>query len=165
MPAPAMATAMTAPSPMQMPVLAMPSVSMPEPVMPSVAVAQQHSPYEGFSSFAKDDKPLTIDDIVKGLSRSQARRQPQPVEPPPMPKVEPIYENVEPIEPPAPAPQSVPHVPSPAYAAAPVMAAQRPVAEVHTDVPAFIEALLAGDRERCFHMLREVARTGGDTEA
>ena len=36
--------------------------------------------------------------------------------------------------------------------------------EIHHDVPAFIEALLSGDRDTVFGMLRQVNRSGGDSE-
>ena len=95
---------------------------------------------EGFRSFAQAES-LTIDDIVKGLSRetqhAAAPAYEAPVEPVIVPGTERIQEE--------------------APAAAPMM-------EVHHDVPAFIEALLSGDRDQVFGMLRQVNRTGGDSE-
>jgi len=75
--------------------------------------------------------------------------------------VEPIYENVEPVY------ENVEPIREPVISLPPVAArALYPaVPEVPAETPVFIEAMLAGERERCFGMLREVARSGGDPEA
>ena len=52
-----------------------------------------YSSYNGFKSFAHNGA-LSIDDIVKGLSHLNS---PVPSSQPPVSRVEPIYENVEPI--------------------------------------------------------------------
>ena len=51
---------------------------------------REYSPYEGFKSFAKGGA-LTIEDIVRGLSRQSS------LESRPNPGTEPVYEKVEPI--------------------------------------------------------------------
>ena len=125
-----------------------------------------YSPYEGFKSLAQEGA-LTIDDIVKGLSKMPANYRPfaeTPAPPVAAPRteliyenVEPIYENVEPIRTEAPAPMSAPVAPI----ARPAAVTTAPPAQV----PAFLDALLRGDREATFGMLREVVRNGGDAEA
>lgn len=101
---------------------------------------------EGFRSFAQG-KELTIDDVVKALSRETGHTE--PVQVPHTEEVE--IPHTEPIAHAAPAPVAAP-------------APRAPEMEVHHDVPAFISALLAGDRDTVFSMLREVNRTGGDSE-
>ena len=135
-------------------------------VMRATQSPAAYSPYEGFKSFA-DEGALTIDDIVKGLSKMPASYRPfaeAPVAPAVAPKtepiyehVEPIYENVEPIRAEAPAPMSAPVAPI----ARPAAVTTAPPAQV----PAFLDALLRGDREATFGMLREVVRNGSDAEA
>jgi len=73
--------------------------------------------------------------------------------------VEPIYENVEPVT-----PVMRQEVPARARQSS-TSATRQATPEIPAEAPAFIEALLAGDRERTFGMLREVARSGGDPEA
>jgi len=98
---------------------------------------------EGFRSFAQSES-LTIDDIVKGLSRESAQQAPAHAAPE-------AHTNVEPVV--APYTERIQEPAAPAAAM-----------EIHHDVPAFIEALLAGDRDQVFGMLRNVNRTGGDSE-
>jgi len=94
---------------------------------------------EGFRSFAQAES-LTIDDIVKGLSRETGHAEPAY-----MAHTEPvIVPGTERIQ--------------------PEMPREAPVMEVHHDIPAFLEALLSGDRDQVFGMLRNVNRTGGDSE-
>ncbi len=130
--------------------------------------ASRYSAYEGFKSFAREGA-LSVEDIVKGLSRSSAPRAPQ-TEPvyenvesiydtvePIYDSVEPVYESVEPIEAPMPrASQPAPRPPAPA---------PRQAAPVAPEVPSFIETLISGSREQAFAMLREIMRTTGDAEA
>lgn len=98
---------------------------------------------EGFRSFAQSNT-LTIDDIVKGLSRESAAPAPE------------MQQNVEPVT----VPYTEP-IEAPAQAApAPAM----PTMDIHHDIPAFIHALLAGDRDTVFGMVRHINRTGGDAE-
>ena len=158
------AVALNAPAPEQERAPAPPPVMQrahapapPKPSMPTQA-PPNYSRYEGFRSFAQGSA-LTIDDIVKGLSRAK-QVPPAPhtepiytdVEPvydhvePIEDKVEPIYENVEPIR------DNV----EPIMASAP--AAPAP------EVPNFLEALIAGDRTKVFGMLRDTIRGGGDAE-
>jgi hypothetical protein len=90
--------------------------------------------YHGFKTYAQDGGTLTIDDIVKGLSRAPMAEEPVG---PPMPPVIPVAA-------PAPAPQ---------------------VASVPHEVPGFIAALLEGQREQVFAVIRDINKAGGDTEA
>src|SRR3989344_525707 len=108
-----------------------------------------YSSYEGFKSFAKNGA-LSLDDIVKGLARSQS-----PVPPAPTPfgselrpqasrvyaNVEPIYENVEPIT--ADTARDTVPVSAPAH------------------IRGFTAALVEGDREAVFAGLRQHVRGGG----
>ena len=150
------------------PAHAAPSVHAPAP-MPSRPAPRATSPhghfsaYEGFKSYAREGA-LTIEDIVKGLSREPSAAPAPHVEPiyenvePVYDHVEPVYENVEPVyqnvEPVAPAP-TVTRTARPRAEAAPVAA----------EVPAFIEVIVAGNREQAFAMLRSTIRSGGDAEA
>lgn len=147
------------------PALAAPSIPFPSPVIavapkpaytPTMSSTGGYSSYEGFKSFAREGA-LSIEDIVKGLSKVPSDFRPfaAPVAPSAAPRVEPIYENVEPIY------DRVEPIREeylePARAVAPSVIAPH--------IPAFLEALLAGDREAVFSMLRTEARSGGDTEA
>jgi hypothetical protein len=110
-----------------------------------------YSTYDGFRSFGNG--ALTIDDIVKGLSResASARRAPAPapaheehaatayedrVSAAPMPRVE---------------------VPRPA-------APKHEPVTVSAEVPQMLEAILHGNREAAFAMLRDVVRSGASAE-
>jgi hypothetical protein len=128
---------------------------------PAPEAASTYSAYQGFKSFGRDGA-LTIDDIVKGLSRQKSVHQVSASNAEPVyehveeinDRVEPIYENVEEI---APAAQR------PAGAARPQAskAAPAPAAEV----PAFLALVLAGDRDGAFSMIRSIVREGGDAES
>jgi hypothetical protein len=115
-------------------------MSMPytEPI--TIPEPRTYSTYDGFSSLGNKGA-LTIDDIVKGLSR----------------------------ETPAPAPRAVPEQKTetgfvmpgqeaPARAAA-------PSAPISADVAAFVSAIVSGNRDAAFGMLRDTIRGGGDAEA
>ena len=114
------------------------------PAAPAPESFRGYTSNEGFRSFAQAEA-LTIDDIVKGLSRETGSEPTEAymtreshVEPVIVPGTERIQE----------------------AAPTPVMETM----EIHHDVPAFIEALLSGDRDQVFGMLRNVNRTGGDSE-
>ena len=92
-----------------------------------------YSPHEGFRSFASGGA-LTIDDIVKGLSRESEMELTRG-----------------PVEIPAPA----------AHAEAPVAKNERAYSD---NIPGFIEALINGDRDHVFGTVRTIAKNGGDTE-
>jgi hypothetical protein len=108
-----------------------------------------YSAHDGFRSFAAGEG-LTIDDIVKGLSREIEQKHVHEA-PAPMPVHQEIMQSAH-EEAPAPAPRYVP-------AAAPV------AAPMNADVRDFIAALLNGDRDTVFGMIRSMARQGEDTEA
>ncbi len=95
------------------------------------------STYDGFRSFGSDSA-LTIDDIVKGLTR-------QPVQVAPAPEVR--HEEV--VAP-------VAHV---------AEARHQVYKDVPTDVRGFIAGLIQGDRDGVFAILRNVVRGGGDVQA
>ncbi len=109
--------------------------------------------HDGFKSFATSEA-LSIDDIVKGLAR--------------MPENAPVFQareqeahaNVEPIHP-SPVQYAAPEAPV-AAAPAPAKAEGTPISD---NVHDFIKALLDGDRDTVFGMVRKIAREGGDTEA
>lgn len=109
------------------------ATAMPAKSVVSVPEARVHSPHEGFRSFATGGA-LTIDDIVKGLSReSEMELTRGPIESPaPVARVE------------APAPKN-----APAYS---------------DNIPGFIEALINGDRDHVFGTVRNIAKQGGNTE-
>jgi hypothetical protein len=101
-----------------------------------------YSAYDGFKSFATNGA-LSIEDIVKGLSRSHAeafqRNRKEGLEP--ETRTEPVYDLVEPIE----EPKAVP-----ATAAA-----------EGTSIHSFLASLIAGDRTGVFAGLREHTQKGG----
>lgn len=118
------------------------------PVMETAAPVQSTLAREGFKSFASGDA-LTIDDIVKGLSRESGMVFSQHVEAEAAPVME-----VAPVEPVAPvAPVQMQAAPAPA-----------PVIAYSDDVSSFLGALLTGDRETVFGTLRSVNRAGGDAQ-
>lgn len=109
------------------------------PVQRSVAAAPApaapvYSPHEGFRSFATGGT-LTIDDIVKGLSRESGME----------------LERSAPIAPVAP------------QVEAPARASQETRAYAD-NISGFIEALVNGDREHVFATVRNVSKQGGDPQ-
>lgn len=111
--------------------------------MPAVAPSRTELTGDGFKRFASADA-LTIDDIVKGLSRESGMNissEPAPVEPAP--------EYV------APAPVERAEAPAPRAA----------VADVHPEVPGFIAAILEGQRDQVFGLIRELNQAGHDVES
>ena len=116
------------------------------PVTP--AKPSGYSAHDGFRSFAAGEG-LTIDDIVKGLSREIEQKHVHEA-----PAHQEVMQSVREEAPAAaaPAPRYVP-------AAAPV------ATPMNADVRDFIAALLNGDRDTVFGMIRSMARQGEDTEA
>lgn len=109
---------------------------------PAVSAAPRgYDAHDGFRSFAAGDG-LTIDDIVKGLAREMEQKHAAAPMPVPAPE-----------ETPAPAPQVMQEAPAP-----------QPPAAITGDVRDFIKALLDGDRDTVFGMIRTKARSGEDTE-
>lgn len=113
------------------------------PVKPS-----GYNVHDGFRSFAAGEG-LTIDDIVKGLSREIEHKH----EAAAVPSHQEVMQAVREEAPVAPVPRYVP-------AAAPAAAAP-----INENVRDFIAALLNGDRDTVFGMIRSMARQGEDTEA
>jgi hypothetical protein len=116
--------------------------------------------HDGFRSFAAGEG-LTIDDIVKGLSREIEQKHETHAAPVVAPTHQEVMQAV--YEAPTPAPEYVP-----APVAAPVYQAPKPVAAMapmNADVRDFVAALLNGDRDTVFGMIRSMARQGQDTEA
>lgn len=118
------------------------------PAAPTKATG--YNAHDGFRSFAASEG-LTIDDIVKGLSREIEQKQ---VYEAPAPTHQEVMQAVQ-EETPAPAAPAPRYVPAAAPVAAPMNA----------DVRDFIAALLNGDRDTVFGMIRSMARQGEDTEA
>lgn len=145
-PAPSAHAAYSAPAPMpHVDPIVMPHT---DPIISDMPRATGYSAYDGFRSFAPATEPLSIDDIVKGLSREPYRA--------PAPAPMPMHEAAHVAEAPreermvAPAPKPAP-------------AAPRAV-DVDPVVPAFLGALLGGDREKAFGMLRETVKSGANAE-
>jgi hypothetical protein len=110
---------------------------------------------EGFKSFATGEA-LTIDDIVKGLSRESGMVFAQ--------RDETSYDAPTPAEEAAPVQAAVPEA-----APAPIQDVPTPVATAEPitysdDISGFLGALLSGNRDQVFGTLRDVNRTGGDTQ-
>jgi len=117
---------------------------------PAPAKPEGYNTHDGFRSFAAGEG-LTIDDIVKGLSREIEQKH-ETLE---VPTHQEVMQAVEAPSPVAAAPLAPQYVP----AAAPVMA------PMNDSVRDFIKALLDGDRDTVFGMIRSMARNGEDTEA
>jgi hypothetical protein len=136
---------------------------MPAPArsLPSVAasvreVPRAYSTYDGFKSFAQKGA-LSIDDIVKGLTRETHTHTVQHVVE--TPNVEPIYANVEPV----PLPEEPKKVGQPTPP--PTLPEPEPLeVSVPADVKGFTSALLEGDRLAVFAGLRQHMRGGGAAE-
>ncbi|MBI5405934.1 hypothetical protein HY972_02765 [Candidatus Kaiserbacteria bacterium] len=117
--------------------------------VPEPATPRGYSPYHGFKSFAHDGA-LSIDDIVKSLSRHHL---PRTVEEKgePAPRVEPIYERVEPVY------ENVEPIAADTGEAATAVAAPASVRD-------FAAALLEGDRAAVFAGLRGHVQGAGAPE-
>ncbi len=112
------------------------------------AAPREYSTYEGFKSFAHNGA-LSIEDIVKSLSRQSAAQ--------PRANVEPVYQNVEPIR------ENVEPIEDEPVVAAPA-SARDSVRHADSSVTGFAAALLEGDREAVFAGLRQHIRGGGAPE-
>lgn len=120
---------------------------MEEEIAPEAS--RDYSSYEGFKSFAHNGA-LSIDDIVKGLSKAKRAVPPVPSAPAssaPAPRVEPIYERAEPST-------SELSTPAATHGFAPHTASVR----------GFAAALVEGDRVAVFAGLRQHIRGGGSPE-
>ena len=107
-------------------------------------MSQGFSSYDGFKSFARKEA-LSVEDIVKGLSREHSAVVNPNIEPV-YENVEPIYENVEPIT---------------------VNSVKEEVKEETESLISargFTSALIEGDREAVFAGLRQQIRGGGSPE-
>lgn len=111
------------------------------PKAPVVEHTHSYSPYEGFKSFARDGA-LSVEDIVKGLSRIPAPK-PSIRAAEPIHNVEPIYEHVEPIAP---------------------AAASTSGVSPHVSARNLVSALVQGDRSAVFESLRQCVRDGKSPE-
>ena len=119
-----------------------------------IGPSQHYSPYEGFKSYAKNGA-LSIDDIVKGLSRGSAVASAKAGHHHAI-NVEPIYENVEPI---------YEHI-------EPVYENVEPITDgtaieigvVQPHIRGFAGALVEGDRAAVFAGLRQHIRGSGAPE-
>jgi hypothetical protein len=132
-----------------------PAASMLAPRAPSIHLEMTpeaprgYSSYDGFKSFAQGGA-LSIEDIVKSLSRAPRSAPVAPQKAEPEAHIEPIYENVEPI---------YEHV-EPVMAVAPTTEASSAPASTR----GFASALVEGDREAVFAGLRQHVRGGGSPE-
>jgi hypothetical protein len=147
----------------------------PAPVhhIPATNHAPAHTPNpsayaaaEGFRNFAQGET-LTIDDIVKGLSRIPEVQHTQAT-PHTTTHTETHITQDHIAEEPATyhtASEVISsHVPVHAPAHAPTARAEAPAAAISTDVRDFCDALLKGDRDTVFSTLRQIVREGGDAE-
>lgn len=131
-----------------------------DPIIPAfIAPQAEHVPealntyssYDGFKSYARNGA-LSIEDIVKGLSRQSrqiAAAHKEPV-------VEPVYENVEPIY------EQVEAIPESATQNAAAITAGTVQTPPH--IRGFASALVEGDRAAVFAGLREHTRGAGAPE-
>ncbi len=110
------------------------------------APARSYGSYEGFKSFAQKEV-LTIEDIVKGLSREAEHALPAA----PVVVAAPIVEHFV-----AEAEDMLPVAPVAKMSYAPAM-------DSH-DVPGFIQTLLAGNKEAVFGAIRTISVSGGDSQ-
>jgi hypothetical protein len=117
-----------------------PSVPVMHSASPAPAPAPRtYSSYEGFKTLAAEGA-LTIDDIVKGLAREADDSHLLPS-----------------------ASHAAPATVPPAHTVREVITA--PTAEVHQDVPTFLAALVAGEKDTVFGIIRDITKAGGDAQA
>lgn len=109
--------------------------------------APAHSGYETFKSSIAKDGPLTIEDIVNGLSRTATDEHVLPLAPAHIAhttqQVTTTVETVAPVQYPV---------------------RKEVVTAVHHDVPAFITALLLAQKDQVFGMIREMNKAGHNVE-
>lgn len=121
----------------------------PTPVMHSVAPvaapARTFSSYDGFKSLSESGA-LTVDDIVKGLSRESDDSHLLPQAKVPAATATPV-----------PAEQGA----SQAFATN----AGSVAADVHQDIPGFLAALVNGEKDTVFGIIRDITKAGGDAQA
>lgn len=116
--------------------------------MPVPEAPRGHSSYDGFKSFGRGGA-LSIEDIVKGLSRHHHPSPLPPLNVEPIRNVEPVYENIEPVY------ENVEPI------------AEAPLVEQNAasaSVRGFASALLGGDRAAVFAGLRQHMLGGGSAE-
>ena len=142
--------------------------------IPATNHAPQHAPNpsayavaEGFRTFAQQGESLTIDDIVKGLSRiPEVEHNHAAPHTTTHTETHVVQDHVH--EQPA-TYQSVgevmaTHAPTHMPAHAPTTRMEAAPSAVSTDVRDFCGALLAGDRDTVFSTIRQIVREGGDAE-
>ena len=108
------------------------------------------------------DGPLTIEDIVNGLSRQTAEEYVLPVAPAQTPWSAPLTETPKMML--VPEPAHVAEVAPTAMRMRPQAPARAEVSAVHQDVPAFLSALLAAEKTQVFAMIRELNKAGENVE-
>ncbi len=152
-----------------------PSYAAPMPSMPQVMqrTAQAPAPAaaprlqmtgDGFKRFASAGSSLTIDDIVKGLSRESGMEfsaEPQPESRPQHDAAE-AYAPVR--EAAAPAAEERPEPQQRAAQAQPAREARVEAAPVHPEVTGFIASILEGERDAVFGTIRRLTQAGHDAE-
>lgn len=106
---------------------------------------------EGFKRFASATT-LTIEDIVKGLSRESGMEFAAPAAPSEPARMLPEHAAAAPIA--MPAPQPAPRIEQPVP----------PTIMVNDDIMGFINALLAGERDQVFGLIRRLNQAGHDVE-
>jgi hypothetical protein len=114
---------------------------------------------EGFKKFASAGSALTIDDIVKGLSREsgmQLASEPAPEEP-----AAPAYEAPAPAAAPA---QEIPAAIERQAAPAPAPRQEQQAHAFSPDVVGFISSILEGERDAVFGTIRRLTQAGHDAE-
>jgi hypothetical protein len=121
------------------------SVPTPEKKEVLSEITHSYSPYEGFKSFAHNGA-LSIEDIVKGLSRHGEQSSV------PMAVPEPVVAAAVQV----PEPEDSKHYEPVVHTA---------VSEALSDMHGFTSALVAGDRATVFSVLREHVRCGGAPES
>jgi len=107
-----------------------------------------YSTYDGFKSFAKNNGAISIEDIVKGLSRKHPLMATEHTVPSKL-NVEPIYEHIEPIY------ENVEPI---------TVGSTIETISVPADVRGFTAALVEGDRAAVFAGLRQHVRGAGAPE-
>ncbi|MDD3531708.1 MAG: hypothetical protein PHV99_03920, partial [Candidatus Pacebacteria bacterium] len=124
--------------------------------VPTVSLSEQapeaplaYSSYDGFKSYARNGA-LSIEDIVKGLSRHHGVSQPKPNVEPVYEKVEPIFEQMEAIQ------------KEPDMIVDDIQTREVESAPIH--IRGFASAIVEGDRTAVFAGLRQHVRGGGAPE-
>jgi hypothetical protein len=130
----------------------------------TVAPSRAEMTGQGFKAFAQGGA-LTIDDIVKGLSRESGMEfSTETSAPAHAPALREVVIETTTVHAPDPVVYAAPIIPPAPRAEAPQRHAAPAAAPVHAEVPTFITAILNGERDVVFGIIRSMNQAGHDVE-